>query len=175
MRSCEAFAIGLRRATVYRFSAPRGALSVSVQKIILFAALSGGVLLAASAVFLDGTSGGGSYQAVAGVRHSAEIEAPRAARTGHSRTMIASYLDYSLAGAVTASGEPFDPEGYTAAHRTLPLGTRLLVSYGGKSVRVTVNDRGPHVAGYDLDLSLAAAREIGLIGPGTAPVRVTVL
>ncbi len=89
--------------------------------------------------------------------------------------MIASYLDYSLAGALTASGEPFDPEGYTAAHRTLPLGTRLLVSYGGRSVRVTVNDRGPHTAGLALDLSLAAAREIGLTDAGIAPVRVRVL
>lgn len=143
--------------------------------MIVLVALFAGVLLAASAFFLDSTRGGGSYRAVVGVRHSAEIEAPRAARTMHSRTMMASYLDYSLAGAITASGEPFDPEGYTAAHRTFPFGTRLLVSYGGKSIRVTVNDRGPHVAGYDLDLSLAAAREIGLIGPGTAPVRVRVL
>jgi rare lipoprotein A len=89
--------------------------------------------------------------------------------------MIASYHDYSLEGAVTASGEPFDPEGYTAAHRTLPLGTRLMVSYRGEPVRVTVNDRGPYVPGHDLDLSLAAAREIGLTGPGIASVRVTVL
>jgi rare lipoprotein A len=80
-----------------------------------------------------------------------------------------------LEGRETASGEPFDPEAYTAAHRTLPLGTRLLVSYKGLSVRVTVNDRGPYVAGHDLDLSLAAAREIGLIDPGTAPVQVTTL
>ncbi|MCA1688710.1 MAG: septal ring lytic transglycosylase RlpA family protein [Actinobacteria bacterium] len=148
---------------------------VSVRRMVLFVALFGGVLLAASAVLLDGTGGHEPFRAVVGVRHSAEIEAPRASRTRPSQTMIASYLDYSLAGAMTASGEPFDPEGYTAAHRTLPLGTRLLVSYGGKSVRVTVNDRGPHVAGYDLDLSLAAAREIGLTGPGSAPVRVTVL
>jgi rare lipoprotein A len=89
--------------------------------------------------------------------------------------MSASYYGYSLEGNETASGEPFDPEGYTAAHRTLPLGTRLLVSYGGESVRVTVNDRGPYVAGRDLDLSLAAAREIGLTAPGSAPVRVSVL
>ena len=89
--------------------------------------------------------------------------------------MISTYYDYSLDGAMTASGEPFDPEGYTAAHRTLPLGTRLMVSYRGESVRVTVNDRGPYVTGQDLDLSLAAAREIGLTGPGIAPVRVTML
>ncbi len=90
--------------------------------------------------------------------------------------MIASYLDYSFAGVVmTARGEPFDPEVYPAAHRTLPLGTRLLVSYRGEFVRVTVNDRGPHTAGLDLDLSLAAARQIGLADPGIAQVRVTVL
>jgi rare lipoprotein A len=116
-----------------------------------------------------------TYSAVIGVRHPAGITAPRAPQTESSQTMIASYLDYSLAGALTASGEPFDPEEYTAAHRTLPLGTRLLVSYGGSSVRVTVNDRGPYTAGPDLDLSLAAAREIGLTDAGIAPVRVRVL
>jgi rare lipoprotein A (peptidoglycan hydrolase) len=136
--------------------------------MILLVVLFAGVLLAASPVFLDRTGGHGPYRAVAGVRHSARIEAPRP-----SRTMLASYYGRSFEGAVTASGEPFDPEGYTAAHRTLPLGTRLLVSYRGESVRVTVNDRGPHMAGLELDLSLAAARRIGLIG--TAPVRVTVL
>jgi rare lipoprotein A len=89
--------------------------------------------------------------------------------------MIATYYDYSLAGRMTTSGEPLDPEEYAAAHRTLPLGTRLLVSYRRESVRVTVNDRGPYVAGYGIDLSLAAAREIDLTDPGTAPVPVTVL
>ncbi len=90
--------------------------------------------------------------------------------------MLASYYGYSLEGALTASGEPFDPEGYTAAHRrALPLGTRLLVSHREEYVRVTVNDRSPRTAAHELDLSLAAARKIGLIGPGTAPVRVTVL
>ena len=49
------------------------------------------------------------------------------------------------------------------------------MSYGGESARVTVNDRGPYVAGFDLDFSLTAAREIGLTGPGSARVRVTVL
>jgi peptidoglycan lytic transglycosylase len=129
----------------------------------------GGVLLA---TFFDfaGRAGEDKAHRVRAVRHSGAVEAPEI-----PQTMIASYLDYSLEGKETASGEPFDPEGYTAAHRTLPLGTRLLVSYGGESVRVTVNDRGPYVAGHDLDLSLAAAREIGLIGPGSAPVRVSVL
>ncbi|MDQ3302606.1 MAG: septal ring lytic transglycosylase RlpA family protein [Actinomycetota bacterium] len=92
-----------------------------------------------------------------------------------ARTMVASYYGYSLEGSPTATGEPFEPEGYTAAHKSLPLGTELEVSYGGESVEVTVNDRGPYVAGRDIDLSLAAAREIGLVEPGSASVRVTEL
>jgi len=89
--------------------------------------------------------------------------------------LMASYYGYSHAGLPTASGEPFVPEAYTAAHKTLPMGTRLLVSYGGNSVTVTVNDRGPYINGRDLDLSQGAAETIGLTGPGVAPVEVTVL
>ncbi len=143
---------------------------MSIQRVILFEVFFASVLLAASVVLLDTAGGHEPFRAVVSVRHSAGIEAPHP-----PRTMIATYYDYSLDGAVTASGEPLDPEGYTAAHRTLPLGARLMVSYRGESVRVTVNDRGPYVTGYDLDLSLAAAREIGLTGPGIAPVRVTML
>ena len=91
------------------------------------------------------------------------------------REMVASYYGRDFAGEATATGEPFDPEGYTAAHKSLPLGTELRVSYGGESVRVVVNDRGPYIAGRDIDLSLAAAQEIGLVEPGSAPVRVAVL
>ena len=141
----------------------------------LLAAFFGGLLLAATFAFPDSTGEHETLKRVAAVRHSAVSGAPQAEASRVSWTMVASYQDYSLAGSMTASGEPFDPEGYTAAHRTLPLGTRLLVSYGGRSVEVTVNDRGPYVAGYDLDLSLAAARDIGLIAPGSAPVRVTLL
>jgi rare lipoprotein A len=89
--------------------------------------------------------------------------------------MMASYYGYSHAGHMTASGVPFDPMGFTAAHKTLPLGTPLLVSYGGKSVEVTVNDRGPYGDGIDIDLSQAAAEAIELTGPGVAPVEVVVL
>jgi rare lipoprotein A len=74
-----------------------------------------------------------------------------------------------------ANGRPFDADDYTAAHKTLPFGTELAVSYGGETVRVTVTDRGPYVAGRELDISLAAAQKIGLTGKGEAPVRVDVL
>lgn len=92
-----------------------------------------------------------------------------------SQIMMASYYGYSHTGNMTASGVPFDPNGFTAAHKTMPLGTPLLVSYGGKSVDVIVNDRGPYVDGIDIDLSQAAAEAIGLTGPGVAPVEVVVL
>ena len=88
--------------------------------------------------------------------------------------MVASYYGNELAGNPTASGVPFDPYGYTAAHKTLPFGTQLEVCLQG-CVTVTVNDRGPFVGGRDLDLSLGAAQAIGLTGAGVATVDVTVL
>lgn len=76
----------------------------------------------------------------------------------------------------TASGERFNQWGLTAAHRTLPLGTRLLVTHHGRSVVVRVNDRGPAAwTGRSLDLSRGAATRIGLITNGTGPVLVQVL
>ena len=94
---------------------------------------------------------------------------------GIGDVMIDSYYGYELAGSPTASGESFDPEGYTAAHKTMPLGTELQVSYGGSCVNVVVNDRGPYVAGRDLDLSEGAAVAIGLTAAGSAPVEVNVM
>jgi signal peptidase I len=91
------------------------------------------------------------------------------------QVVVASYYGSELAGNPTASGEPFDPEGYTAAHRTMPFGTRLLVSREGSSVAVTVNDRGPYADERDLDLSRTAADSIGLTGPGVGPVEVSTL
>ena len=73
---------------------------------------------------------------------------------------------YYWEGRHTASGQPFNPHGLTAAHRTLPFGTHLTVTNprNGQSVTVVVNDRGPFVRGVSLDLSLAAAKAIGIHG-----------
>ena len=90
-------------------------------------------------------------------------------------SMTASYYGYALEGLPTASGEPFDPEKHTAAHKNLPLGTELLVKRGKESVKVVVNDRGPYVAGRELDLSQGAAEEIGLTGLGEDEVEVVEL
>ncbi len=75
---------------------------------------------------------------------------------------------YYAEGRHTASGQRFDPNGLTAAHRTFPFGTRLLVinPHSGRSVTVTINDRGPFVKGVSLDLSLGAAKTIGMSGTG---------
>ncbi len=113
---------------------------------------------------------------VAGVNHREVVGIPRepARDPGDAgQTMLASYYGREFEGRPMASGEPFDADAFTAAHKRLPFGTELEVAYAGESVRVTVTDRGPYVAGRDLDLSLAAAQEIGLTGPGEAPVRVT--
>lgn len=75
---------------------------------------------------------------------------------------------YYWQGTRTASGAPFDPQGMTAAHRTLPFGTKLTVTNPrtGQSVNVTINDRGPFVHGVAIDLSLGAAKAIGMRGTG---------
>lgn len=79
---------------------------------------------------------------------------------------------YYWRGRHTASGQPFNPNGLTAAHRTLPFGTKLTVTNPrtGKSVVVEINDRGPFTRGLHLDLSRGAARAIGLTGTGTVCV-----
>jgi rare lipoprotein A len=87
----------------------------------------------------------------------------------------ASYYGYELAGALTASGEPFAPEGYTAAHWTYEFGTILYVEnlWTGYGVYVTVNDRGPATwTGRCLDMSLGAAEVIGMTYSGYAPVQI---
>jgi len=90
---------------------------------------------------------------------------------------MASWYGAPHHGRRTASGEVFDMHQLTAAHKTLPFGTRLLVTNRdtSQSVEVRVNDRGPFVGGRILDVSYAAARLLGAVGPGLIPVRVRVL
>lgn len=79
---------------------------------------------------------------------------------------LTSWYGAEVAGNPTASGEIYEPSGLTAAHKTMPLGTELVVSYEGRSVEVTVNDRGPYVGSRDLDLSQGAAEYLGLAEAG---------
>ncbi len=78
-------------------------------------------------------------------------------------------------GSKTASGQRFNQNALTAAHRSLPFGTKLRVSHGGRSVVVTINDRGPFVRGRVLDLSTGAARAIGLTSAGVGRVTAEVV
>ena len=93
--------------------------------------------------------------------------------------MVASHYGENdgLEGRKTASGERFNPQNLTAAHKTLPFGTRLRVENpdNGRSVIVRVNDRGPFINGRDLDLSAQAAKELGIKGEGVKKLVVTLL
>lgn len=87
----------------------------------------------------------------------------------------ASYYADSLDGNATASGEPYDKDDMTAAHRTLPFGTEVKVTNlsSQKQVTVRINDRGPHAKSRIIDVSGAAAKKLGLLDSGTATVRIT--
>ena len=91
--------------------------------------------------------------------------------SGSGRTFsgMASYYG-NESGSKTASGQRFNQNAMTAAHRTLPFGTKLRVTHGDRSVIVTINDRGPFVRGRVLDLSTGAARAIGLTSAGVGRV-----
>jgi rare lipoprotein A len=90
---------------------------------------------------------------------------------------IASYYADEFNGLTTANGETYDMNALTAAHRTLPFNTRVRVTNleNGKSVVVRINDRGPFKGDRVIDLSLAAAKAIGMIQQGTAPVTIDVV
>lgn len=91
---------------------------------------------------------------------------------------IASWYDCMTPGQCskskkTANGEHFNPNALTAAHKTLPFGTKVRITYKGRSVVVRINDRGPFVKGRHIDLSRAAARKIGC--PGVCNVKMAVI
>jgi rare lipoprotein A (peptidoglycan hydrolase) len=92
----------------------------------------------------------------------------------NSNTVVTSWYQ---SGHRTASGQRFDPNGLSAAHRTLPFGTKLKLTNpnNGKSIIVTVNDRGPFIRGTGLDVSRGAAHQLGFIGKGKTKLKMQVL
>jgi rare lipoprotein A len=104
----------------------------------------------------------------------AKEEAAPAGKPETTQVGTASWYGPGFHGHETASGETFDQNALTAAHRTLPLGTEAKVTNlaTGQSVQVTINDRGPYVQGRQLDLSKAAATQIGLTTQGLAKVKI---
>jgi rare lipoprotein A len=102
----------------------------------------------------------------------AQVPQSRASQTG-----TASWYGPGFHGKPTASGVIYDQNDLTAAHQTLPLGTRVVVTNldTGSSTEVTINDRGPFAKDRIIDLSFAAGKALGMIGPGTIPVHVEVI
>jgi rare lipoprotein A len=102
---------------------------------------------------------------------------PQTPSGGVSQTGIASWYGPDFHGKATASGEVYNQNELTAAHQTLPLGTRVMVTNleNGNATEVLVNDRGPFAKGRIIDLSYAAAQSINMVGPGTALVRLDVI
>jgi rare lipoprotein A len=94
--------------------------------------------------------------------------------SGHSFSGMASFYG-NESGSKTASGQRFNQNAMTAAHKTLPFGTKLRVTHRGQSVVVTINDRGPFIKGRVLDLSTGAARAIGLTSAGVGRVTAEVV
>lgn len=102
---------------------------------------------------------------------------PPAVTLGHQETGMASLYSHPYHGRRTASGEVYDMRQMTAAHRTLPFGTWVLIEncLNGQTVEVRITDRGPLAADRILDLSAAAARVLGAVAPGVIPVRIRVI
>ncbi len=115
----------------------------------------------------------------AGCAHKRRTNAkvPAIARIGHTESGLASWYGYPYHGRPAADGEIYDMETLVAAHRTLPFQTWVRVTNltNGKTVEVRIIDRGPFVHGRIIDLSRAAARQIDLIKPGIAKVRLEVI
>jgi rare lipoprotein A len=169
--------------------------AVAVRNVIrLFAVALGGALLAAcaqsSVVTKNSEFVAASRQASPDRNRTASLvtnkrvastkkHTPFAPHKNAAGTEIASQglASFYSEGTQTASGEKFDAHELTAAHPTLPFGTRLRVTNvaTGRSVTVRVNDRGPYVAGRTVDVSYAAADALGMVGAGIAKVRLDVV
>lgn len=106
--------------------------------------------------------------------HAAPLVGPPAERPLYRQVGTASWYGPGFHGRETASGERFDQNGLTAAHRTLPLGTRAVVTNleNGRSVEVEINDRGPYAGNRVVDLSRGAAARLGMLDDGLARVRI---
>ncbi len=98
---------------------------------------------------------------------------PSAAQPFFTQTGLASFYGHAHDGKATANGQAFDPQDFTAAHRTLAFGTRVRVTdlENGRTVTVKITDRGPFVRGRVLDVSLAAARALGMQDKGVTRIR----
>ena len=115
-------------------------------------------------------------KATTGASASSWRDANAAIPAGGGRSFAGAASFYgNESGSKTASGQRFDQSAMTAAHRSLPFGTKLRVTHNGRSVVVTINDRGPFIKGRVLDLSTGAARAVGLTSAGVGHVTAEVI
>ncbi len=167
-------------------SAPRGRSSAKrTMQSVVIAALLGAVPLAASSAASpdDSTATTAAVIELVPVPPSVEVTAPETppAPSAPQESVIgqgsASYYAAKFHGRRTASGETFNNNAMTAAHRTLPFGTMVRVTNPatGKSVVVRINDRGPFTKGRMIDVSRAAAEELGLVQRGHATVELALI
>jgi rare lipoprotein A len=119
------------------------------------------------------------FSAKSEARMSAFLVPPRALESPGEKlgTGVAGWYGEEFQGNMTANGEIYDLNGYTAAHLTLPFGTVIRVTNlrNNKHVNLRINDRGPHIAHRMLDVTKAAAQRLGFLIAGTAPVRMEVV
>src|SRR5262245_24111622 len=108
---------------------------------------------------------------------SGRVPAPSRGDNAPIQRGLASWYGRDFHGLKTAQGEPFNMNAYTAAHRSLPLGTHVRVKnlWNGRTVVVRINDRGPYKRGVIIDLSRRAAGDLGMVRAGRVPVRVEVV
>lgn len=106
-----------------------------------------------------------------------QLYQPLASHQGFVQKGLASWYGRKFHGRKTSNGEIYNMYAMTAAHKTLPLGTSVRVHNlaNGKQAVVRINDRGPFVEGRIIDLSYSAANQLGVVGPGTAPVKIVAL
>lgn len=141
------------------------------------------VAVVTSALSLGGSTLGTETATALSVTRSEEVNKTKETLNANSQQLLArqrgraSWYGRRFHGRRTASGERFNASSHTAAHRSLPFGTRVRVTNlrNGRSVVVRINDRGPYSRGRIIDLSRAAAEAIGMLRTGTAPVRVEVI
>ena len=131
------------------------------------------LILLAAALGLAGCTAQTPPPSAPSVTEPAERPQASAGRPFFTQTGVASFYGATQDGNLTASGDTFDQHGFTAAHRTLAFGTvvRVTNTQNGRSVKVSINDRGPHIKGRIIDLSYAAARALGVGNKGLLHVR----
>lgn len=147
------------------------------QLFAIAAVISGGLSACAPSSFVNEKSELVAPSRYASSRNHADKRLATEKRATGIKLTALGVASFYTEGARTASGEKFDPQALTAAHPTLPFGTRLRVTdvATGRSVIVRVNDRGPHVPGRIVDVSYSAAEMLGIVRRGTANVTIQVV